>query len=118
MSLNINMKIIRAVHFSGSTLNLNNNSWTFLQSCNVVNPGKIFHSNSIGSPSILSKTLYSGELLNHVNLSSHVMLDCGFSFIFPRHNTESENTWTLVCKRLMISSSPTKDKYFHEEFCS
>ena len=78
--------------FSGVTLNLDSNSWTLLQSCNVVNPGKIFHSNSIGSPSILSKALYCGELLNHVNLSSHAMFDCGFSFTFPRHNTESEST--------------------------
>ena len=41
----------------------------------AMNPGKIFHSNSIGSPSILSKALYSGELLNHVNLSSHAIFD-------------------------------------------
>ena len=91
MSLNIDMKIIRPVKFCGSTLNLDSNSWTARTSCNVVNPGKILHSNSIGSPSILSKALYSGELLNHVNLSSYAIFDCGFSFIFPRHNTESEN---------------------------
>ena len=111
------MKIIRPVSFSGVTLTLDSNSWTLLQSCTVVNPVKIFHSNSIGSPSILSKALYSGELLKHVNLSSHAIFDCGFSFTFPRHNTESENTQTYVYKRLMTSSSPTKDKYFHEE-CS
>ena len=63
-----------------------------LQSCSVVNPGKIFHSNSIGSPSIASKVLYCDELLNHFNLSSHAMFGFGFSFTFPRHNTESENT--------------------------
>ena len=57
---------IRLVNVSGVTLNLDSNSWTLWQSCNVVNPGKMFHSNSIGSPSILSKALYSGELLNHV----------------------------------------------------
>ena len=28
----------------------------------MVNPVKIFHSNSIGSPSIVSKVLYSDEL--------------------------------------------------------
>ena len=61
MSLNIDMKMIRPVNFSGVTLNLDMNSWTLLQSCNVVNPGKMFHSNSIGSPSIVSKALYSGE---------------------------------------------------------
>ena len=77
MSLNIDMKIIRPVNFFGSSLNLDSNSWTSRTSCNVVNPEKIFHSNSIGSPSMLSKALYSGELLNHVNLSSHAILDCG-----------------------------------------
>ena len=84
MSLNIDMKIIRPVNVFGFTLNLNRNSWTLWLSCNVVNPGKIFHSNSIGSPSILSKFLYSGVLLNHVNLSSHAVFDSGFSFTFPK----------------------------------
>ena len=67
MSLNIGMKITRPVK-SGVTLNLDSNSWTLLQNCNVVNLGKIFHSNSSGSPSIRSKALYS--VLKHVNLSS------------------------------------------------
>ena len=71
------MKIIRLLNFSGVTLNLDHDSWTSVQSSNVVNPGKIFHSNSIGSPSILSKALYSGEFLNHFNLSSHAMLTLG-----------------------------------------
>ena len=92
MSLNIDMKMIRPVNFSGVTLNLNSNSWTLWQCCNVVNPGKTIHSNSIGSPSILSKALHPGELLNNVILSSHAIFDWRFSFIFPRHNTESEIT--------------------------
>ena len=71
MSLNIDMKMIRPVRFSGSTLNLDSNSWTLWLSCNVVNPGKMFHSNFVGPPSILSKALYADELLNHVNLSCH-----------------------------------------------
>ena len=73
MSLNNDIEIIRPVNFSGSTLNLVSNSWTLLQSCNVVNPGKIFHSNSIGSPSIVSKALSSGVHLNHSNLCSHAV---------------------------------------------
>ena len=77
MSLNIDMKIIRPWNCSGSPILLMN-FWTSRTSSNVLNPGKIFHSNSIGSPSILSKVLYSGELLNHVTLSSHAMFDCGF----------------------------------------
>ena len=56
----------------------------------MVNPGTIFHSNSIGSPSIVSKAVYCDELLKHVNLSSQTVFDCGFSLIFPRHKTGSE----------------------------
>ena len=59
MSLNIDVKIIRPVKCSGVSLNLNSNSWTSWLSCNVLNPGKIFHSKSISSPSSLSKVLYS-----------------------------------------------------------
>ena len=54
MSLNIDMKMLRPVNFSGVTLNLDSNSWTLWQSCTVENPGNMFHSDSIGSPSILS----------------------------------------------------------------
>ena len=43
MSLNIDMKIILPVKFSGVSFNLNSNSWTSWLSCNVLNPGKIFH---------------------------------------------------------------------------
>ena len=81
MSLSIDMKLIFLIKFSGVSFYLNSNSWISWLSCNVLNPGKIFHSNSIGSPSILSKVLYSGELLNHVNLSSHAIFDWGFSCI-------------------------------------
>ena len=58
--LKIDMKIFPPVTFSGVSFNLNSNSLTSWLSCNVLNPGKIFHSNFIGSPSILSKNLYSG----------------------------------------------------------
>ena len=73
------MKMIRPLNCSGDSLILDMNSWTLLQSCSVVNPGKIFHSNSTGSPSIVSKALSCDELLNHVNLSSQTVFDCGFS---------------------------------------
>ena len=61
MSLNIDMKIIRPWNCYGSLI-LFMNFWTSWTSCDVVNPGKIFHSNSIGSPSIVSKVLYCDEL--------------------------------------------------------
>ena len=92
MSLNIDMKMICPLNCSGDSLNLDMNSWTSFQSCNEVNPGKIFHSNSIGSPSIVSKVLNCDELLNQLNFSSQAEFDVGFCFIFPRHKTESENT--------------------------
>ena len=75
MSLNIDIKIIRP---SDGSLILDMNSWTLLQSCNVVNPGKIFHSNSIGSPSIVSKVLLCDELLIQLNFSSQAEFDVGF----------------------------------------
>ena len=57
MSLNIDMNRILPVKFSGVSLNMYSKLLTSSLSCNVLNPGKIFHSNSIGSPSILSKFL-------------------------------------------------------------
>ena len=77
MSLNIDMKLIRPLNCDGSPI-LVMNSWTLMMSCNVVNPGKIFHSNSIGSPSIVSKVLYCGESLNQLNFSSQTVFDVGF----------------------------------------
>ena len=65
MSFNIDTKIIRPLNCDGSPI-LVMNSWTSGTSCNVVIPRKIFHSNSIGSPSILSKVLYCGESLNQL----------------------------------------------------
>ena len=76
MSLNIDMQIIRLLNCDGSPI-LVMNSWAMLMSCNVVNPGKIFHSSSIGSPSIVSKVLYCGELLNQLNFSSQTVFDVG-----------------------------------------
>ena len=40
MSLNIDMKVIRPVKFSGVSPNINSNSLTSCLSCNVLNPGK------------------------------------------------------------------------------
>ena len=46
--------------------------------CNIVNPEKIFHTNFIGSSSIVSKVLYCDELLNRLNFSSQLQFDVGF----------------------------------------
>ena len=77
MSLNIDMKIIRPWNCSGSLI-LFMNFWTSWTRCNVVNPVKIFHSNSIGSPSIGSKVLYCHESLDQSNCRSKAVFDGGF----------------------------------------
>ena len=55
MSLYIDMKMILALNCSGSHWNAVSISRISSRIPTVVNPGKIFHSNSIGSPSIRSK---------------------------------------------------------------
>ena len=57
MSLNIDINRILPVKFSGVSPDLLSKSLTLPQSCNVSNPGKMFHSNSVGSPLIPSKSL-------------------------------------------------------------
>ena len=116
MSLNIDINRILPVGFSGVSPNLYSKLLTSSLSCNVLNPGKIFHSNSIGSQSILSMFLQFWEDFTHPNLCSHASLDSGFSKIFPRHNTESEKNVDLRALRLMTLSSPINDIYFHEWF--
>ena len=39
---------------------------------------EIFHSSSVGSPSIVSKVLYCGALLNQLKFSSLAEFDLGF----------------------------------------
>ena len=90
-SLNIDINMIVLLKFSGVSPNLKSKLLTSSLSCNVLNPGKIFHSSSIGSPSILSKFL-NFEDFKHPKLCSHASLGSGFSKIFPRHNKESEKT--------------------------
>ena len=55
MSLNIDINRILPVKFSGVSPNLLSKLLTLSQNCNVSNPGKMFHSNSVSSPSIPSK---------------------------------------------------------------
>ena len=67
------MKIMRPVKLSGVALNLDNNSWTFVAKLQC---GESWENiPPIGSPSILSDVLYTGELLRRVNLSSHAIFD-------------------------------------------
>ena len=114
MSLNIDMKMTRPWKCSGSLILLMN-FCTSRTTSNVENPGKILHSNSSGSPSLVSSVLYCNESLNHSNWRSQTVFDIGFWFIFPRHNTQSENTQTFAWERLVTSSSLTRDNCFHGE---
>ena len=77
MSLSIDMKIIRPWNCSGSPILLLN-FWTSWTSSNVGNPLKIFHSNSIGPPSVVSSVLYCDESLNHSNCRSQTVFYVGF----------------------------------------
>ena len=54
MSLNIDINKILPVRVSGVCPKSLSRSLILPQSCNVVNPGKMFHSNSVGSPLIPS----------------------------------------------------------------
>ena len=54
MSVNIDKQRILPVKVSGASPESLRRSLTSPQSCNVVNPWKMFHSNSVGSPLIPS----------------------------------------------------------------
>ena len=56
MSLNTGMKMIRSPNCSGSILRSCRSFWICWRIGNDVNPGKIFHSNSIGSASMPSNS--------------------------------------------------------------
>ena len=70
--------------------------WICQRMFNVVNPGKFFHSNSIGSPSSWPNFLYRAIVVNHPICSFHFLAASVDSLSFPRHHTESENTWTFA----------------------
>ena len=92
MSLNININKILAVEVSGVSPDLLSRSVTLPQSCNVENPGKMFHSNSVGSPLIPSESLYLLSVVIPSILSFQASLDSGCWWSLLRHNTESEKT--------------------------
>ena len=76
--------------------------------------GKLFH--SVGSPLIPSQSL---QFFRNCDPSYPVLprfVDFGCWWTLPRHNTESEKTWTFARWRLMIASSPINDRYFYEFF--
>ena len=62
ISLNIDRKMIRPVNCSGPHFISVIMFWMSARICNVVNPVKFVHSNSIGSPSIRSNSRHWGYL--------------------------------------------------------
>ena len=87
MSLNIDMNRILPVKFSGVSPNLLSKSLTSSLSCNVSNPGKMFHSNSVGSPLIPSKFLKLWEDVIHSIIFFQASLEIKFWWNFPRSVT-------------------------------
>ena len=95
MSLNIDMNRINPVKFSGVSPIFNSKHFTSWLSRNVMYSGDNFQSKSISSPSFLSKSLYSWDILNHPNYGSHAMSDWAFSCISPnKHNLKRRS---LLC---------------------
>ena len=89
MSLNIDINRILSVKFFGVSPNLLSKSVTFTVE---LHSWKIFHSNSVGSPLIPSKSLQLLSMMIHPILSFQASLDYGCLWTLPRHNTESEKT--------------------------
>ena len=75
MSLYIDMKMIRPGSCSGSHCVSVIMFQIPARICNVVNLGKIFHLNSIGSPSIRSNSRHWDELTNQSNFSFHALTE-------------------------------------------
>ena len=76
MSLYIDMKIILPVNCSGSHCITVIIFWISARICNAVNPGKFFHSNSLGSPSIRSNFQPWDEFTNQLFFSFRALAEC------------------------------------------
>ena len=116
MSLNIDMKIIIPVKFSGVSSNLNSKLLTSWLSCNVLNPGK--YSTRIPlARRRFCPSFCRPEMIWTIPIFLPMHRSIGGSRrSYQDTNTESEKTQTYVRWRLMTCSSPIKDKYFHVEF--
>ena len=69
---------------------------SFGASPNDATPVKIFHSNSIGSPSIPSNSRKELDCRNSFTWFSHLRFASEWSDIFPKHKTESGRTRTFA----------------------
>ena len=84
----------------------------FVDELQCVNPGKIFHSNSIGLPSIVSKARYCANSWTMSICLPRQHLIEEFWLIFPMLNTESENMYVNLRVRETNDFFITKIKYF------
>ena len=110
------MKMIRPVNCSGSHRISPIIFWISARICNVVHPGWVCHSNSIGSPSTRSNSRYWRLTVVHSIFSCHASVALVYSYILPRQNTESENTKALAVDS-WIALSLKKDVLCHECEC-
>ena len=84
------------VKFSGSSPILLNRSLILPKSCKVFNPWKIFHSNSIGSPSILSVSVIWRRFLTIPIFCSHASFDWWvFRESYQDTIQKLKKTWTF-----------------------
>ena len=93
MSFNIDINKILPVKVSvsGVSPNLLNRSVTLAQNCTVVNPGKLFHSNSVGSPCFLHSLCSFHQLWSILSWPSKLLWTADVDGPF-QDNTESEKT--------------------------
>ena len=116
MSLNIDMNIILPVKFLGVSPNFHSHVLIFSLSSNVLNLGKIFHSNSSGSLSNLSKFLSTGDVFT-IPICLPMHRSIGSSRRSYQDTTQNlKRRRPFVRWRLMTLSSPIKDIYFNEWF--
>ena len=90
MSLNMDMKMILSLNRSGLMFLLSRSLWILWRICNAVNPGKIFHSNSIGSPSGRNSSPKQVTIRDSATWPFHFRFASSEASILPKHNTESE----------------------------
>ena len=89
MSLSIDMKMILSSNSSGLIPLIAIFVVICLRTSTVVCPGKIFHSNSNGSPSIPNHYLHSFVFWKYARCSFHLSTTSGCGCIFPRQSMKS-----------------------------
>ena len=119
MSLYIDMKMIPPGNSSGSDWFSVIMFWISAKICNVVNPEKSVHSNSIGSPSIQSNSRHWDEFINQ----SIFLLSCAHRISTDSSHAqnwigEDEGFSLLITEMLGPSTESSLSKMVHSlNFC-